>query len=803
MNRRFCKPTAIIFVLLVNNLRIEGAVMIDSTDSVHRTAVPLQARTQPVTLRHFVVPPSIDGYLEDSVWHAAALLSDFVQTFPGDNIAPTFPTEVLLGYDDATLYIGIHATDAPDRVRATIAKRDDILNDDNIQIYLDTFNDRRRAYLLMFNPLGIQHDGIFVEGASPDYSVDVVMESHGALTQDGFSIEVAIPFQSLRYGNGSEQWGIHILRKVKHLNDEENSWMPLTRGNVGLLNQEGHIAWLDDIEGTRNLDIIPTFILHQGGNRIVQTDADRFISNPFRGEPGLTMKLNTSSSLTVDLALNPDFAQVEADQFVITANQRFPIFFEEKRPFFLEGVDIFQTPLKTVHTRTIIDPDAALKVSGKYGDYTFAVLAASDDAPGSFSDEDLSNPSTRASIERFVGKNAQVGVARLKKDIGAESHVGLLATGYSFVEKENYTVGFDSRWNLTSQTALSFQIDGTSSRRNFYEPEKNVNVYRTGRGLGYNAKLLQSGRHLSLTVEGEGRTRDYRADVGFTTQTNTNRWSLIARYNSEPQPDATLISWSAVYTFLVDFDWQGRMKYSYHYPRILLNFPNQSFLNLYAYADYLKLLEEEFGPRRTATQEGAFAGASERSTVYRGISIEAGATPIKELIAYLNVDWGWSVFDYDFGSGARFPRVSPAALIDPNAARDPGTGRTLDLKTSLTFLPGDALRFSFDYVKSRLSRDDTKRVAFDQSIYLFGTTYQFSHFSFARVRVEYESLLSKVKAQLLLGWTPHPGTALYVGYNDDLNYNGNNPLTQEYEPGLHRNRNTFFAKLSYVFQVDI
>lgn len=159
MNRRFCKPTAIIFVLLVNNLRIEGAVMIDSTDSVHRTAVPLQARTQPVTLRHFVVPPSIDGYLEDSVWHAAALLSDFVQTFPGDNIAPTFPTEVLLGYDDATLYIGIHATDAPDRVRATIAKRDDILNDDNIQIYLDTFNDRRRAYLLIFNPLGIQQDG--------------------------------------------------------------------------------------------------------------------------------------------------------------------------------------------------------------------------------------------------------------------------------------------------------------------------------------------------------------------------------------------------------------------------------------------------------------------------------------------------------------------------------------------------------------------------------------------------------------------------------------------------------------------
>jgi hypothetical protein len=258
-----------------------------------------------------------------------------------------------------------------------------------------------------------------------------------------------------------------------------------------------------------------------------------------------------------------------------------------------------------------------------------------------------------------------------------------------------------------------------------------------------------------------------------------------------------------VYTFLAQFDWQGRMKYSYHYPRIMLNFPNQSFLNLYAYVDFMKLLEDEFGPRRGATHGGAFAGAPERSTVYRGFSIEAGTTPVKQLIAYANADLAWNAFDYDLGSGPRFPRVSPAALENPDAPFDPGTGRTLDIKITLTYQPSDVLRLSVDYIKSRLFRYDTRRVAFDQNVLFLGTTYQFSRFSFVRVRAEYESLLSNLKAQLLLGWTPNPGTALYIGYSDDFNYDGNNPLTRQYEPGLHRNRSTLFAKLSYDFRATI
>ncbi len=201
--------------------------------------------------------------------------------------------------------------------------------------------------MLIFNPFGIQQDGIFVEGAEPDYSVDVVMESRGALTANGYCIEIAIPFRSIRYAAGEgRQWGIHIMRKIKHLNDEEDSWMPLIRGNVGLLNQAGRITGIDNIKGRDNLEVTPTFVLSERGRRLQQVDGQHFVSNPFQGDPGLSTKLSTTSNLIFDLALNPEFSQVEADQYVITANQRFPVFFEEKRPFFLESIDIFKNCVK-------------------------------------------------------------------------------------------------------------------------------------------------------------------------------------------------------------------------------------------------------------------------------------------------------------------------------------------------------------------------------------------------------------------------------------------------------------------------
>src|SRR6266702_5769396 len=176
-------------------------------------------KAAPIKLAHFDKPPVIDGKLDEDVWKHAVVLKDFYQVQPGDNIAPSKPTEVMLGYDAKYIYIAFHCYDEPDKVRATIAKRDNIWNDDYVGILFDTFNDHRKAYEFDFNPLGIQADGIWTSGQGEDFSLDIVMESKGMVTSDGYTIEVALPFKSLRYASGKDKlWGVHFWRRIKRFN---------------------------------------------------------------------------------------------------------------------------------------------------------------------------------------------------------------------------------------------------------------------------------------------------------------------------------------------------------------------------------------------------------------------------------------------------------------------------------------------------------------------------------------------------------------------------------------------------------
>ena len=178
----------------------------------------------------FDKPPVIDGKLDDEVWTHAAVLKDFIQTRPGDNVAPSRQTVMMIGYDSKQLYFAFHCYDEPDKVRATVAHRDDVFGEDNLRVFLDTFNDRRRAYVLGWNPLGVQQDGIMTEGSGTDFSVDIVMESKGMLTADGWTVEVAIPFKSLRYEAGKGKlWGFNVWRNFFRFNDEIDSWLPQSR----------------------------------------------------------------------------------------------------------------------------------------------------------------------------------------------------------------------------------------------------------------------------------------------------------------------------------------------------------------------------------------------------------------------------------------------------------------------------------------------------------------------------------------------------------------------------------------------
>ena len=788
-------------------------------------------KSNPVRLVRFEKPPTIDGKLDDEVWKTAAVLKDFYQIQPGDNLIPENRTEVRLGYDMRFLYIAFHCFDDPTKVRATVAKRDDIWNDDYVGILFDTFNDQRRAYEFDFNPLGVQADGIWTEGQGEDFSLDLVMESKGMVTTDGYTIEVAVPFKSLRYVAGKDKlWGMHFWRRTKRLNNSLDMWIPLDRDKGSWLAQAGHLTGLDGISTERTLELIPSLTVSETGKRKVT----HFVNEPVKLDPGLTGKYSLTPTVTLDFAINPDFAQVESDQLVVTANQRFPIFFAEKRPFFLEGIDIFNTQIAAVHTRTIVDPDVAVKLSGKINRNTFGLMLASDNGPGNFSEEDRASAilSLADPRNRLIDKNASVGVLRLKRDIGkSDSFIGFLGTYRRFVDQYNELGGFDGRFRIDKQTTFSWQVLGTHSRNLFFFPEEGQTLDRKENGFIYAVDYNQGGRHFGHEFSMVGRTRYYRADVGFNRRINTNNPNWFIRYNSEPKPKARVIGWRVYTDFNANFDWQGRSQNFNNETQFQLQLRRQTYIGIGTDHGYERVFESEFGPKRQPGSDCVinntctFAGEdNERSTPNRDIYFYAESTPNKQIQYNFFVSRAWNTLDFDFGALPKFPRVSPSALaaaqardsglckvdpLNPNppplpavcrAPQDPGPGAFWHFDGGITYQPTSAINARLSYTKERLVRYDTHRLAFDENIVSLRTTYQFTRFLFARGRVDYDTIASNIKGQFLLGWTPNPGTAFYAGYNDDLNRNGFNRFSGELEPGFRRNGRTFFIKMSYLFR---
>src|SRR5689334_9256833 len=228
------------------------------------TVIVPAEKSQPIRIARFEKRPVIDGKLDDEVWKQAIVLKDFYDIDPGDNVPAQKQTEVMLGYDPKFLYIGFRCYDESDKVRVTVARRDNIFSDDYVGFFLDTFNDQRKAFEAFFNPLGIQGDATFTEGRGEDFSVDVVMESKGVVDDKGWTVEVAIPFKSIRYTAGKGKlWGAHFFRRIKRLNNELDSWMPVSRSVANTLGQAGHLTGFEGISTERTFEIIPSLTISE------------------------------------------------------------------------------------------------------------------------------------------------------------------------------------------------------------------------------------------------------------------------------------------------------------------------------------------------------------------------------------------------------------------------------------------------------------------------------------------------------------------------------------------------------------
>lgn len=436
-----------------------------------------------VDIPRITATATVDGVMDEPVWAQAARLTGFSQFTPVDGRPAEEETEVRVWYAPDAIWFGIIARDRePGTIRATVADRDNLSNDDNVRLFLDTFNDRRRAYFFGVNPLGAQEDGVRTEGAASagnifggnnDLTPDFIWQSKGRLTSEGYVVEVRIPFKSLRYsGEETKQWGIQVVRQVRRTGYED-TWTDARRANASFLDQAGRLVGMTELNRGMVLELQPTF-----------TSAWNGAATPTgyeRTDPTSDLGLNARfgfTSITVDATYNPDFSQVEADAGQVTLNQRFALFFPERRQFFLEGIELFSTPNQLVYTRTVGDPIAGAKVTGKVGGLTLAYLGAVDEVPG----ED----------------NALVNIARVRQDFGTSSYVGLTYTDRTSDVHYNRVLASDVRYVFGGMYYAAAQLGASATdlgdgAGQLTSPIWQAEVDRTGRSWGFNYKIVGIG----------------------------------------------------------------------------------------------------------------------------------------------------------------------------------------------------------------------------------------------------------------------------------------------------------------------
>lgn len=454
----------------------------------------------------------VDGVLDEPAWARAAILTGFSQYSPVDRVAATDSTEVLVWYSPTAMHLGVRAWDSAGAVRATLAERDRIGNDDQVQFFLSTFNDGRQATFLAVNPLGVQSDGALNESGrtacggfncavstreAPDLSQDFVWESKGRLVPGGYEVEIRIPFKSIRFQTGdSQSWGINILRVVQR-SGQEQTWTPVARAASSFLAQSGQLTGLEALRRGTVVDLIPTLtsVVRGGGTGT----AGRWRYDGGAPEFGGTARWGITPNLTMNATANPDFSQVESDAGQFAFDPRQALFFAERRPFFLDGLEQFDAPNRLIYTRRIVQPVVATKLAGRAMGTQVGVLAAVDDR-----------------VASRHGENPLFGVMRLTRDLGPGSRLGAVWTEQADGPDRNRVVGVDGR--LVLGGIHSFTFDGAIARDVVGDEVTTAPIWSAG--------YARNGRTFRARYSVSGIAPDFRTRTGFISRPGIARANI-------------------------------------------------------------------------------------------------------------------------------------------------------------------------------------------------------------------------------------------------------------------------------------
>lgn len=691
--------------------------------------------------------PDIDGKLDEAVWQTKPI-SDYFSTYApifGEKLP--YKTDVWFAYNDKHLYFAFRCHDPePGKIKTSITARDTISEDDRVGVSLDAVGSKQTSYHFYVNPNGIQMDALNSSISGEDMSPDFIWYSAGRLTKTGYEVEMRIPLKSIGFASGTKvKMGILFFRYISRTG-QEGCW-PEMKPDWTVFNAHA-AAMLENLESPLKLELLPSLTYVRSQDRLTETDwAAAEDSTDF----SLGAKYGVSSSISMEMTYNPDFSQVESDTLQIEVNQRYPLFYTEKRPFFMEGADIFKFHTisfgyfpTAIHTRQIVDPLWGAKLSGSVKKFSFGVLGAGDEWPGQTWGAGTENPNQ--------GKDAFFSIARGKYNIGKDNHVGFLYSGRTFADDYNHVMGLDLSYRLLKHGRLN-----ASFLRSAFKDGDTGDESVTG--SNFNATYMYVTKKIGSAWAHEYIGSDFRMDTAFLQRTGLYHGWLWTSLYFYPKKISWLkcISPGIVYHYLKDFE-TGLYDDDLH-----LGFEFYFKGGGYLYPKVRLIKESWLGQTYDLTQ-------------YNFI----GSVKVNKWLSLTAILYFGDYIDY---------YAAPSYV-----------GSGVNAVAEVVLQPNKNLNQVFSV--SRYTLTNNGEYATKQNLYYSKTTYQFNKYFFLRAIFQYDTFEKRLLTDLLASFTLIPGTVIHVGYggmHEKRRWLGDQ--WQYYEGPLLNIRRGFFLKLSYLWRM--
>lgn len=700
------------------------------------------------------IPPRIDGALDDAAWQKSPLVSGhFIANRPEYGKKLSQKTDVWLSYDKDNIYVAFYCYDTePDKIKTSVSKRDGLFGDDWIGVDLDAMGNRQATYEIICNANGIQADALNTTSGGETIEPDWVWDSAGKVVEDGYIVEIRLPLKSFNFRSGENVIMNLAFYRFISRTGENSSWPQISQ-KKGYFNSLTPV-FFDKLDKQLRLEVLPSITYGRIQDRESPSSWNGTDSST---QFGFGIKYGVTSSINLEMTVNPDFSQVESDQFQVVANQRYPLFYSEKRPFFmgvgnqfnLAGLNGEGNMRTAVHTREIVDPSWGAKVSGTSGTSSFGILVANDKWPGrEFRDDE--NP--------YIGKDAGYYLGRYKAGFKGDSYAGFLYSGREFGEGYNRAVAADLR--------LRMKGNSTVSMNGIYTFSKDGDDLTESDGGAFTATFEYGKKPLDVVFMIEHYDKDFRLDTGYYQRTGISKF--LGYIGPKFYPKSKKLSWIKrfnpfVYGFIIRDNITKKSDYLF-FPSIRFFFSRQASFRI----DYRMISEYWVGQDY------------KQSEIY----LNGGSQFTKWLNGSISLRYGNRLY-YD--------------------EEDPFTGKRLRLTLNARVQPSEQLTQDVGYTKERLTRSSDETRIYDLDIFFSRTTFQFNKYLFFRALIQYDNFSKMILTDLLGSFTLIPGTVIHVGYGSLHQKQYWNNIDNEWDLNTGMGKyfqktRSFFFKASYLYR---